>query len=311
MSTAGEVPQTHGELEGDDAIETLRSVGRRRLLADSITRFRVADGFSHSRALAFQATLTLLPAIIGIVGLAAALDQDTFTRVVRGIVDDLAPGAAGQILTDALQHGNATARKESGETAMVAGLLAAMFAGATAMAQVERGANRIYGTERDRPFIAKYATAAVLAVSAGLFAVLSLIVLVGGQSIRHELGWGETLDTLWALSRWPLGLAFAIASVALLFKVSPRRDQPEWSWLAFGAMVSVALWLLFMGLLKLYIEATGSFGATYGPLAGTIGVLLWSFATAVALFLGLAFAAQLEAVRAGVPDPRLDRPEKP
>jgi hypothetical protein len=31
---------------------------------------------------------------------------------------------------------------------------------------------------------------------------------------------------------------------------------------------------------------------------------LWTFLTSVALFLGLAFAAQLEAVRAGVPRPR-------
>ncbi len=59
-----------------------------------------------------------------------------------------------------------------------------------------------------------------------------------------------------------------------------------------------------MALLAVYIDATDSFGATYGPLAGTIGVLLWAFLTSVALFLGLAFAAQLEAVRAGVPSPR-------
>jgi hypothetical protein len=47
-------------------------------------------------------------------------------------------------------------------------------------------------------------------------------------------------------------------------------------------------------------------GATYGPLAGTIGLLLWTFLTSVALFLGLAFSAQLEAVRAGVPGPRVE-----
>jgi uncharacterized BrkB/YihY/UPF0761 family membrane protein len=66
-----------------------------------------------------------------------------------------------------------------------------------------------------------------------------------------------------------------------------------------------------MGVLKLYIEATDNFGATYGPIAGTIGVLLWAFAAAVALFLGLSFAAQLEAVRAGVPEPRTERDSNP
>jgi YihY family inner membrane protein len=241
------------------------------------------------------------------VGLAAALDQETFTRVVTATVDDLAPGAAGEILTDALRHGSASARKESGETALLAGFLAAMTAGATAMAQVERGANRLYGVERDRPFLRKYGVASVLAFSAGVAALLSLVVLVGGEAIREHVRWSSGLETAWDLTRWPLGLALVISSVALLFKLAPRRPQPEWSWLAFGAVVSAVLWLVFMGMLKLYIEATDSFGATYGPIAGTIGVLLWSFAAAVALFLGLAFAAQLEAVRAGVETPRLDR----
>jgi YihY family inner membrane protein len=306
VSTATAVPQTHGELEGDEALETLRDIGARRLAADSITRFRAADGFSHSRALAFQATLTLLPALIAIVGLAAALDQETFTRVVTETVDDLAPGAAGEILTDALRHGSASARRESGETAVIAGFIAAMFAGATAMAQIERGSNRIYGVERDRPFLHKYGIATLLALSAGVGALLSLVVLVGGEAIRNHVGWDEALDSVWQIARWPIGLALVISSVALLFKLSPRRRQPDWSWLAFGAAVSAVLWLAFMGVLKLYIEATDNFGATYGPIAGTIGVLLWSFAAAVALFLGLAFAAQLEAVRAGVPAPRLE-----
>ena len=109
--------------------------------------------------------------------------------------------------------------------------------------------------------------------------------------------------------RWPLGVALGVASIALLFEHAPRRRQPEPSWLAFGAALSAALWLGFMAVLVVYVEATGSFGATYGPIAGTIGVLLWTFLSAVALFLGLAFAAQLEAVRAGVSLPRVERDE--
>ena len=309
MTTAAAVPRTHGELEGDEAIETLRRTGRRRLALDSITRFRAADGFSHSRALAFQITLTLLPALIAVVGLAEALGQETFRRVVQETIDALAPGAAGEILTEALRQGTSSAARESGETALIAGFAAAVVAGTTAMAQVERGANRLYGVERDRPFARKYATALLLALSAGVLGLLSIVLLVGGSTIRDAVNGSDAFDQAWTIARWPLGLAFVVASVSLLFEYSPRRRQPEPSWLAFGAGTAAVLWLAFMGLLALYIDATDSFGATYGPLAGTIGVLLWSFLTSVALFLGLAFAAQLEAVRAGVPAPRTDRDE--
>ena len=304
MTTASEVPPTRGELEGDEALETLRRTGRRRLLVDSVTRFRAADGFSHSRALAFQGTLTLLPALIAVVGFAAALGQEDFTRIVRDTIQDLTPGAPGEILTEALRHGSESGH-ESGETALAAGGIAAVLAGMSAMGQVERGANRIYGVERDRPFVRKYLLALGLALTAGVLALLSLVVLMGGAALREALDLGEGFDAAWSIARWPLGVAFAVASVALLFECSPRRRQPEASWLAFGAGVSVVLWLLFMAVLAAYMDATDSFGATYGPIAGTIGVLLWAFLTSVALFLGLAFAAQLEAVRAGVQAPRL------
>ena len=173
------------------------------------------------------------------------------------------------------------------------------------MAQVERGANRIYGIERDRPFLSKYLRALLLASSAGLLALLSLILLMGGAAIRDSVDWSETSTpsgawhagrsgspSCWA--RWPCCSRRAAAT--------PARGVV----LAFGAGVSAGLWLIFMGGLFVTLELTDSFGATYGPVAGTIGVLLWAFLTSVALFLGLAFAAQLEAVRAGSPEPRVE-----
>ena len=309
MTTATSVPSTRDELEGDEALETLRGAGVRRLALDTIARFRGADGFSHSRALAFQSTLALLPALIAIVGLAAALDQDAFRRVVQATIEDLAPGAVGEILTDALRQGRTAAGQESGETALAGGGIAALIAGTTAMAQIERGANRIYGVERDRPFMRKYLVALTLALTAGTLAFTAFVVLLGGSAIRASVGFGETLEGIWRIGRWPLGLAAVVCAVALLFEYAPRRRQPEASWLAFGAALSALLWLLFMALLALYIGATDSFGATYGPVAGTIGVLLWAYLTSIALFVGLAFAAQLEAVRAGVASPRVEREE--
>jgi uncharacterized BrkB/YihY/UPF0761 family membrane protein len=95
-----------------------------------------------------------------------------------------------------------------------------------------------------------------------------------------------------------------VVAFAVLFREAPRRRQPSWSWLAVGSGMSVLLWFVFTGLLALYLDASsGTFGQTYGPLTGMIAILVWAFLTALALYLGIAFAAQLEAVRAGVPEP--------
>ena len=306
MSTAAPVPETH-DLEGDDAFETLREVGHGRLLRDSFVRFRYADGFSHSRALAFQIVLTVIPTLIAIVGFAQALGQESVTKVLTGTVRDLAPGPAGEILTQALQQGSMSAARESAETALAAGLVAALFAAATAMGQVERGSNRIYGVERDRPAVRKYAVATLLACSAGVAIVVAFVLLVAGSAIGDALkevtGWSGTIDTVWSVGRWPLAGGLAAIAVALVFRVSPHRSQPSTGWLAFGSGLAVLLWAGFTALLALFVSVSQGFGETYGPLAGLIGLLLWALLTALALFLGLATAAQLEAIRGDSPDP--------
>lgn len=57
-------------------------------------------------------------------------------------------------------------------------------------------------------------------------------------------------------------------------------------------------------LLNLFFLLSPTFGSTYGPLAGTIALAFWAFGSSIALLVGAALAAQLEAVRAGNPAPR-------
>jgi YihY family inner membrane protein len=309
VSTAAKVPETH-ELEGDDAIETLRETGLVDLVLDGLTRFRYADGFSHSRALAFQFILTAIPGLIVLVALATLLGQQSLTDILSQTLRDLAPGPASEILTRALEQGSSTAQEDA-ETALLAGGLAALVAAAGAMGQIERGANRIYGVERDRPGLRKYALATALASTAGLAGATAFVLLVPGRALGDALqevtGWGSTLDTLWSVGRWAIGGVLVAAAIAAVFKAAPNRHQPAFSWLAFGSTLSVLLWFAFTGLLSAYLQLSQGFGETYGPLAGLIGLLLWAFLTALALFLGLAVAAQLEAVRAGEPRPRCNR----
>ena len=302
MSTATPVPETQG-LEGDDALRTVREAGLRALLRDSFIRFRYADGFSHSRALAFQFTLTLIPAVIVVVALGREAGERELSEIISQTFRELAPGPAGEVLTTAIEQGE----EEAGETALGLGLVVALVSGATAMGQIERGANRIYGVERDRPSLVKYTRAMILALTAGIATLVALALVVAGSEIgdaaKSVTGWDETLDTAWSVGRWPLGALLVGGAVTLIFKAAPNRVQPTLSWLALGATLALALWLAFTAVLAAYVSLSRDFGDTYGPLAGLIGLLLWTLLTALALFGGLAVAAQLEAVRAGRPEP--------
>jgi YihY family inner membrane protein len=311
MSSTEPVPETRmmpgDELSADDALHALWHYGRWPLLRDAFVRFRYGDGFSHSRALGLQLCLAIVPFLIALSGLAADLGAEDGGRVVAETILGLTPGASDPLVSELLEDTERTS--EAGEVALSLGLITGLLALTTAVSQIERGANRIYGVERDRPAVFKYIRATMLAGLAGLPALFGFLLLVAGRpfgdAAQRHWGWPGELRVTWDFVRWPLSLVLIVLAVGLLFKYSPRRHQPGLSWLLFGAGVATALWWLASLALAGYVRFGGGFGATYGPLTAIIALLLWANLTGIALFLGIAFAAQLEAARVGVPRPAL------
>lgn len=324
MSSVRAVPVTtdmDGEaLSADDAWHTARRVGLVTLLRDALLRFRFGDGFSHARGFALQLALAIVPLVIAGSGLATAVGAESVAQVVARTVVAVSPGAGDQLLADVVARGPAELPEEDGEAedsrsenvgelAVAFGLITAFLAMTSAIAQLERGTNRIYGTERDRPFLRKYLRAAVLTLTAGSSLGIGLVLIIAGEplgdAVEDVYRWGDTAETVFDVVRWPVGLVALVVAVTVLFRFSPRRHQPGLSWLALGAGLTVVLWLAASGAVALYVAVSGDFSDTYGPLAGIMALLLWATVTGVALLLGVAVAAQLEAARTGMGDPLL------
>ncbi|MBA2699592.1 MAG: YihY/virulence factor BrkB family protein [Nocardioidaceae bacterium] len=311
MTTATRVPVTveydGDELDAEDAWHTIRRHGAVQLLTQSFIRFRYGDGFTNSRALALQIALSVVPFLLALTGLAADLDEGRAAGVVASTVEELTPGGGGtEAVGNALRSGD-DADDEAGELALGFGLGFALISMTTAMAQVERGSNRIYGIPRDRPSFHKYGRAAVmmavLAVPVGVGFMLLVAGSPLGRSLADTYGWSESQLLWWQVLRWPTGLTLTTFAIAVLLDHSPRRRQPGLSWLALGAGVGVLFTMLASASLAAYIHLSGSFGSVYGPLAGVMALLLWCYLSSIALFYGTALAAQLEAFRAGVAEP--------
>jgi YihY family inner membrane protein len=302
LSTASAVPETYS-LEGDDAMATLRQIGWSRLARDSFTRFRTADGFSHTRAAAHAAVLTAFPMLIFVIGVASVFHLATFRNVLEQTVLQLAPGPAGGLLNAAFKEGS-----EPGDgAALLGGLLGVLVSGTFAMAQVERGCNRIYGMVRDRKIAHKLGVGLLLYISAGVLLAIAFVLLAVGKGLENGLargGWSDTSATVFGALRWPAGLLFTFAALTVIYKISPNRRQPGAAWLQTGTITATLMWVVLTVFLALYYGMSESLGGIYGPLLGVIAILVWAYATALALFLGIALTAQLEASRAGVPGPR-------
>jgi YihY family inner membrane protein len=298
MTTAAFVPETH-HLTGDDAAQTIARAGRVRLLQDAFARFRHADGFSHTRALAYTSVLGLFTTLIALIGLSTLLDLRTLQHVIGSTLTGLAPGEARSVLVQTLQH----AERQSGLTALVLGGASSVAMGAIGMAQIERSANRIYGRLTDRPAVRKYAHGLLLYVIAGIPLLAGLVLLAAGgalgTALTSEVGWGHAWSTAWSIARWPVGVAVIALAITLLFRHAPDRRQPEPSWLSAGTLLAVGLWVVFTAGLGLYYSMNTVAAATYGPLIGVIALMVWAYLSSLAIHLGIAFAAELEAARSG------------
>jgi len=305
MSTATPVPETRS-VESEGPWRTLRRQGGWQLVKESFIRMRYADGFSHSRALAFQIALAFIPFLVAIEGFASLMHSYDAGQVISRSLRLLTPGATQSVVKAAGDQAS-EAGHDGAVPALILGLVGSMVSIVTALGQIERGANRIYGVEQDRPGPKKYGLATLLGIACGVMFVGALALLVAGSavgtSLSRQRGWGSAVAPAWSVGRYPFGVALAIGVFALLFGISPRRQQPKMSWLVLGSGVSVVLWLVTTGALALYVDHSSGFGTIYGPLTGVGALLLWSLLSSMSLFLGLSFAAQLESFRAGVMEP--------
>lgn len=295
MSTASHVKETW-ELTGDDARETLLSTGRIALLKDAVIRLRAADGTSNARGLAFAVSLVLVQGLVVVVGIAVATGSAGFRQLLIDTIQASAPGPTSDLLTNAVEQATRVGRQHR-YLPLTIGLVGVLITATVAMGQLERAMNRIYGVEKDRPFADKYKLALALALSAGVVIAASFALLTFGRGLADA----GAARSVWMVVRWPVGIALLAAGLAVLFRWSPRRRQPGWAWLAFGAGVSVVGWTLVTAALALVFNVSKTFGQTYGSLAGLVALQLWTFFSALAILYGVAVAAQLEAVRSGVP----------
>lgn len=296
------VPST-ADTEFEDLDEALERESLGQLLKNSFTRMRHADGFSHARSMAFQVVFAIIPGLILAVAVAARVGQGRMQSMLRETLTSVTPEAAGGLLLSAVEQGASTAG--SGNTlAIIFGGGAAVFAGTEAMASLERGASRIYGIYSDRSPFRHWGLAGLLTMTVGVMLAAAFVLIVFGSSALAGLE--EELAQTWAWARWVVGIALLVASLAALFKITPHRDQPQYSWLILGGAIAGLSWLAVSVGLSIFLNLSGTFGETYGPLAGFMGLMIWAELSAVAILFGLAVTAQLEARRAGVSEPIID-----
>lgn len=264
-----------------------------RKTAGEFTRDQCTD---LAAALTYYAVLSLFPALVVVMSLLGVIGQGERTAdAVLGIIDDVSPGAAVDVLREPIEQ---LVNAPSAGFTLVAGIVGALWSASGFVGAFGRAMNRIYEVEEGRPGV-KLRLQQLFLTLVGLLlaAVVALLLAVSGpvaEAVGGYLGVGATGLTVWNIARWPVLLVLVVFGVAMLYYVSPNVRQPKFRWISVGAAIAIVTWVVASLGFGFYVANFGNYNKTFGTLAGVIVFLLWLWLTNLALLFGAEIDAELE-----------------
>ncbi|MET9428428.1 YihY/virulence factor BrkB family protein [Streptomyces sp. NPDC003036] len=269
------------------------------VLRRTFAEFKDDELADRAAALTYYGVLSLFPALLVLISL-LGLAGDSVTQSVLDNLQKFAPGAARDVITNAVQQLQGSAGV--GSVMAVVGLLAAVWSASGYIAAFIRASNAVYDMPEGRPVWKVMPLRLALTVTLMVLALVSALIVVFTGTLARQagtaLGLGDTAMTVWSIAKWPVLVLLVTIMIAILYWAAPNARGRGFRWITPGSLLALLIWLLASGGFALYVANFGSYNKTYGTLAGVIIFLIWLWITNLAVLLGLEFDAELARQRA-------------
>lgn len=242
---------------------------------------------------AFYTFLSIVPALIAatlVYGL--VVDPSQVQRQVSSL-SGMLPGSARDLVAEQMTSLASANQKGLGIGLMVS-LLLALWSASGGTGNLITAVNDAYDEQETRPFVKRKAMALAMTIGAiVVFVVMAGLVAVF-PAVAGALDLPGPLRAALEAGRWVAVLVVIALALAVLYRVAPNRDQPKMRWVSVGAGVATLLWVVASIGFSLYVDNFGSYGKTYGSLAGVVILLMWLWLSLYAVLLGAEINAEAE-----------------
>jgi membrane protein len=240
---------------------------------------------------AFYAFLSLFPALIaGVLTYGIVASPETVRRQSAELTDAL-PADAASLVTGQLDSLVSTSNGSLG-LGLVVAITLAIYSASGGVGNLITAVNAMYGIRDQRNFVEKKLVALGLTAGAIVFLVVVVGLVAAAPALFDAIDVVPGTRFLLELGRWALLLGALVVAMGVLFRVAPDRSEAP-SLVTKGVLVASGLWVVVSIGFSTYVDNFGSYGKTYGALAGVVVLLLWLWIGLYAILLG----ATVEAVR--------------
>jgi membrane protein len=246
--------------------------------------------------LTYYGVLSMFPALLALVAVLGLVGQaETTTDALLDTVRSVAPGQAVDLLRDPIRE---LVNSPAAGFALIGGILGALWSASAYVGAFSRAMNRVYEIDEGRPFWKLRPTMLLMTLIAViLIAIMGVILAVSGpvlNAIGGALGLGETALTVWNIAKWPILVALAVLTLALLYYITPNVKQPKFRWMSMGALIALVVLAIASAGFAFYVANFSSYNKTYGAIGGVIVLLLWVWIANLALLFGAEFDSETE-----------------
>jgi membrane protein len=248
-----------------------------------------------SQAIAFNLFVAFFPAMLIAVGLATTRigGRTSLLDLIRDLTGFLPPGSQGLVSEFLVKRG-----PDPWKLALL-GLTGTLLAGSQVMKLVMQGIHLIYGDKEEIGFLHRQIRGLLLLLVTIAPLLGAAILGVLGRPLRQwiarEIGNRDTVHAGWTFFFHAAAILLAMMALTVIYRVARPKEDSLRNVLP-GAMVATLLWWLVDVIFGVYVRRV-PYSIVYGGLAAVIGLLIWMQLSAVIIFLGAAWNAEVEESR--------------